>query len=277
MAEVHSSVRQLAAICPEESWPIASEDPLQASSIGEMPLSDGFQELNREWEQVWQEPAGLEEFHQNFDILQRHIGGFQLAAVDEQNAHRPKPDVLILIFGNVTSDVATKIFGKIDKVAGEVWRDVIHWYREPRGQGALAALMRAFLDLSLASPGSVWAREALQRFAANIPPRMQGRDEALLDLQDRVLGLAGGKKGMLVLNEKLQLKTAGCTVKDLRDLRSCAALADYTALKLNSETAKQTVRLDTPSSWTLMELSGRGLLLHRPSSSGVHQRTRLTR
>eukprot|EP00971_Amphidinium_carterae_P126183 2499564-Amphidinium_carterae.1 len=81
------------------------------------------EELNREWEQVWQEPAvshcfdassfaasnwmrdhpnrpaGLEEFHQNFDILQRHIGGFQLAAVDEQNAHRPKPDVLILIFG----------------------------------------------------------------------------------------------------------------------------------------------------------------------------------
>jgi len=243
-------------------------------------LDAGFQELRTYWEQQWQLPAlkadeavardGMEQVERNLALLRQHVEAF-LQLHDPHNVGAA-PHVLILVIGNLDGHIAKQLMGKIDGIAGAgpaVWSSVARWFKEqPHASDVADPVLSNFLDMSLDSNGVVWADAAVQRCAENLPNGHQDRKE---ELQKKIRSLAGRKKGMLILNEKMNAiaKATGTTVNGLGAVEPCHAWADFSALKLNAETE----RSKTP--WTLLELSGKGCFLRKPWPSRTQQRTKL--
>mmetsp|Transcript_46052 Transcript_46052/g.103276 ORF Transcript_46052/g.103276 Transcript_46052/m.103276 type:complete len:471 (+) Transcript_46052:33-1445(+) len=243
-------------------------------------LDAGFQELRTYWEQQWQLPAlkadeavardGMEQVERNLALLRQHVEAF-LQLHDPHNVGAA-PHVLILVIGNLDGHIAKQLMGKIDGIAGAgpaVWSSVARWFKEqPHASDVADPVLSNFLDMSLDSNGVVWADAAVQRCAENLPNGHQDRKE---ELQKKIRSLAGRKKGMLILNEKMNAiaKATGTTVNGLGAVEPCHAWADFSALKLNAETE----RSKTP--WTLLELSGNGCMLHKPWPFRTAQKTKI--
>mmetsp|Transcript_13093 Transcript_13093/g.29782 ORF Transcript_13093/g.29782 Transcript_13093/m.29782 type:complete len:292 (+) Transcript_13093:59-934(+) len=254
----------------DETWTIRSWGASKNtdSHIVTTKLASGLEDLKKYWADLWEEPAtaiagqeGRDEFLKNFTVLQTNLGATLMdVAVDEVKL--VEPQLLILIIGSMPRDVAQKLFGKIDKESGDVWHAVLKLYKQ---QEVSDQLLENYLATSLDSTGLEWDAIALGRFAQNLP----GGEAADKDnLRRSIARLAGRKKGLLVLNERLKVMTAGCTVQGLQPLPDCHKLAEFIALKLNDLSGKDGAGLN----WSLIELSSHGLLLWRPSPGSLYKK-----